>query len=177
METKVQKLVKDGAAELTSEKANSNIFLVKKKNGKEGHEGYRLVNDMRSYNKAITDYEFKNKTVKEVGAQLGKKKIFSTADPHDAYHTVRINPINGDFPIAHCPGLPYNMKYKVLPQGLKVASGHYLASVEAMFPRTEYESFLHNYMDDSLISSEDEDEHLEHWRKVLEGYNIIIIVF
>ena len=171
LEQKINQLIKDGACRKSSKVANSNLFLVPKKNGKEGADGERLVNDLVSYNKACLEYEYRCTSPKEILGRLGNAKIYSSTDIKDAYHTVPIvcdDP--GDPPIAHCPGLPFNIEYQVLAQGLKTAGGHFLASVEAAFPRYKYSSFMHNYMDDQLVASEDEQAHVEHWKLVLEGY-------
>ena len=171
LEQKIEQLINDNACVKSSKVANSNLFLVSKNNGKEGVDGQRLVNDLVSYNKGCLDYEYRCTSPKEILGQLGNAKIYSSTDIKDAYHTVPIKIIEpGEPPIAHCPGLPYNIEYKVLPQGMKTAGGHFLASVEAAFPRYKYSSFMHNYMDDQLVASEDEQAHVEHWKIVLEGY-------
>ena len=171
LEKKLDKLIKEKACKKSNKVANSNVFLVSKNNGKDGVDGERLVNDLVSYNKACLDYEYRCTSPKEILGRLGNAKIYSASDIKDAYHTVPIRVIDpGDPPIAHCPGLPFNIEYEVLPQGLKTAGGHYLASAETAFPRYKFSSFMHNYMDDQLIASENEMDHIEHWRKMCEAY-------
>ena len=171
LEQKIDQLIKDKAGKKSTKVANSNLFLTPKNNGKPGADGHRLVNDLVSYNKSCQDYEYRCKSPKEILGRLGNSRIYSSSDIRDAYHTVKIKASEpGDPPIAHCPGLPYNFEYEVLAQGLKTAGGHYLASAEMMFPRHEFGSFLFNYMDDNLIASENEEDHLKHWALVVKAH-------
>ena len=171
LEKKIDKLLRDGACKKTNETANCNSFLVPKGNNLPGEAGYRLVHDLSNYNKHCKKFNYRTPSAKEIFARIGKSKIYSTSDLQDAFHSCPIEvECPGEFPIMNLPGLEYNIRMLTLPQGLVSASGHFSHSTEIVWPRRTYGLFLQRYLDDLMLHSDTESDHLVHWRRLLQGF-------
>lgn len=171
LEKKIDKLLRDGACKKTNATANCNSFLVPKGNNLPGEAGYRLVHDLSNFNKHCKKFNYRTPSAKEIFARIGKSKIYSTSDLQDAFHTCPIEvECPGQFPIMNLPGLEYNIQMLTLPQGLVSASGHFSHSTEIVWPRRTHGLYLQRYLDDLMLHSDSESDHLVHWRRILEGF-------
>ena len=171
LESKIEKLLRDKACVKTGATANCNSFLVSKNNGLPGEAGYRLVHDLSNYNKHTKKFTYRTPSAKEIFARIGKSVVYSTTDLMDAFHSCPISvECPGEFPIMNLPGLEYNIKMLTLPQGLVSASGHFSHSTEIVWPRRNHQGFLQRYLDDLMIHSDSESDHINHWREILKGF-------
>ena len=166
---KIEKLIQQGVVEYTNMAANCQTFTVEKHNSfkKDDPRHYRIVNDLREYNKTVNPHVFHNRTAKDMLSEFCKSKIFSTTDACDAYHTV---PYTADFPVVSTiPGSSKNILWKRLPQGLTNAGAFYAESMETCFPRSEFPECI-RYADDSLVHTDEEEKHLQVWERLLQRY-------
>ena len=125
----------------------------------------RLCVDYRGLNKITIKNRYPLPLVSEMLDRLSRAKIFTKLDLRDAYHRLRIK--EGDEWKTAFKTRYGHFEYCVLPFGLANA------------PAT-FQSYIHRalgglvdrtcvvYLDDILIYSEDEDQHEQHVREVLE---------
>ena len=140
--------------------AGAPILFVPKPDGT-----MRLCVDYRGLNKITIKNRYPLPLVSEMLDRLSRAKIFTKLDLRDAYHRLRIK--EGDEWKTAFKTRYGHFEYCVLPFGLANA------------PAT-FQSYIHRalgglldrtcvvYLDDILIYSEDEDQHEQHVREVLE---------
>uniref|UniRef100_A0A8P4GPN0 Gypsy retrotransposon integrase-like protein 1 n=1 Tax=Dicentrarchus labrax TaxID=13489 RepID=A0A8P4GPN0_DICLA len=135
------------------------FFVTKKDQSLRPCIDYRGLNDITIKNKyplPLIDPAFE---------PLHKAKVFSKLDLRNAYHLVRIR--EGDewktafnTPLGH-------FEYLVMPFGLTNAPAVFQAMVNDVL-RDMLNRFLFVYLDDILIFSQSQEEHVQHVRQVLQ---------
>jgi len=103
--------------------------------------------------------------IDETLARLGKARIFTKLDIRQAFHRIRIHPDSEDLTTFRTRYGTY--KFKVVPFGLTNGPATYQRYMnDVLFDYLD--DFCTAYLDDILIYSENELEHEEHVKKVLE---------
>ena len=120
----------------------SNIFLVKKKNGK-----FRPVINLRKLNSFIEYHHLKQETLEYILKSVGKNYFFTSLDLSDVYFSV---PIHTD----HHKYLKFYWKcqlieFTCLPFGISSA----LRVKSSVFSHKKFRNQLIFYIDDSLLQS------------------------
>ena len=145
----------------------SPAFFIVKPNG-----SLRLLIDFRHLNKYLRRSPYYVPRIREILIRLGGAKCFTTLDANMGYYARQLALQSRKY-TAFC--LPFGkFQYKRLPMGISTAPDEYQACMEKFFGDL---SFVVVYLDDILIFSKTEKEHLEHLKIVfqrLEEYNITL---
>lgn len=125
---------------------------------------FRMCIDYRELNKITVKDAYKLPIPDEVQNELFGCKIFSSLDLKSGYWQIKV--AEEDIPkTAFSPGSPFGM-YECLrmPFGLCNAPATFQRLMEDILADLE---FVHVYIDDILVASKSEEEHVEHLRIVL----------
>jgi transposase InsO family protein len=136
------------------------ILFVKKPNG-----GLRFCIDYRKLNNLTRKDRYPLPLLDETLARLSKAKVFTKLDIRQAFHRIRMDPASEDLTTFRTRYGTY--KCKVLPFGLTNGPATYQRYMNDTL--MDYlDDFCTAYLDDIMIYSENELEHEEHVRKVLQ---------
>lgn len=160
----VEKYVQEGLKKGSLRKSKSPIamplFLVPKKDGDDiPVVDFRLINDI------IVDNRNPISCIDDIMSYLSKAKVFSKINSTNAYNLIRIR--EGDeWKTAFVCHLG-QFEYTVMPFGIKTAPAIFQSMMNDIFRDLLVVTVL-IYLDDILIFSENETEHLKHVREVLQ---------
>ena len=136
------------------------ILFARKANG-----GLRFCVDYRKLNAVTRKDRYPLPLLEETLARISRAKIFTKLDIRQAFHRVRIDPASEDLTTFRTRYGCY--KYKVVPFGLTNGPATYQRYMnDVLFDYLD--DFCTAYLDDIMIYSENELEHEEHVRKVLQ---------
>ena len=130
-----------------------------KKDGK----GKRMCIDYRRLNK----FTKKNRTpmprISDLSPKLPGAIVFSKIDLRDGYYNIRM----AEEDIEKTAFIENNQLYEwtVMPQGLTNAPATFMQMMHRLFG-TEFEEYLHTFVDDLLIFSKSREEHIQHLETV-----------
>jgi Reverse transcriptase (RNA-dependent DNA polymerase)/RNase H-like domain found in reverse transcriptase/Integrase zinc binding domain/Chromo (CHRromatin Organisation MOdifier) domain/Retroviral aspartyl protease/Integrase core domain/Retrotransposon gag protein/Zinc knuckle len=152
-------LLEKGFIEPSSSNFASPILFVKKKDGT-----LRMVIDYRGVNKLTVKNKFPLPRIDDLLDQLSGANVFSSLDLLSGYHQIRITDDDVSKTAFRTPqGL---FQFKVLPFGLTNAPATFQAVMNKVLAPLLGKCVV-VYMDDILVYSRNEDEHVEHLRAVL----------
>ncbi|KAG6611434.1 Pol Polyprotein [Phytophthora cinnamomi] len=163
---KIQQLINDDVLEqiYDSEMASPAFFLSKPDGS------LCLLVDFRWLNKYLRRSPYYVPRIREILMRLASAKCLSTFDANLGYYARRLAKTSRHL-TAFC--LPFGkFRYKRLPMGICTAPDEYQASMERILGDL---NFVVVYLDDILVFSQNEEEHLEHLRivfKRLEKYGV-----
>ena len=140
--------------------AGAPILFVPKKDG-----GLRLCVDYRALNKVTVKNRHPLPLISETLDRLYGAKVFSKLDLKDAYHRIRI--CEGDEWKTAFRTRYGHFEYLVMPFGLTNAPATFQAYINKALSGL-LDEFCVVYLDDILIFSESEEQHMRHLRAVLE---------
>ena len=159
LEEKMKELEKDGVIARSKSSYNSPLICVKK-----GETDFRPCIDYREINRYLEPVHFPIPRIDDLLNSLGEARIISSLDLASAYHQCEIDPRDTHKTAFTFKGSKW--EYKTIPFGLSSAPG--------FFSRIINETLSHLigpqvicYLDDILIISRNEEEHLERIRQVL----------
>lgn len=136
------------------------VLFVKKANG-----SLRFCIDFRKLNELTRKDRYPLPLIDEMLARISKAKIFTKLDIRQAFHRIRIHPDSEELTTFRTRYGSY--KCKVLPFGLTNGPATYQRYMnDVLFDYLD--DFCTAYLDDILIYSENELEHEEHVKKVLQ---------
>jgi hypothetical protein len=136
------------------------VLFVEKKDGTK-----RICIDYRSLNKVIVKNKYPLPRIEDLSDQLRGASVFSKIDPRSGYHQLRIRP-------SDIPKTTFITKYglyefMVTSFGLTDAPAYFMYLMNSVF--MDYlDKFVVVFIDDILIYSQNEQEHDEPLRKVLQ---------
>jgi RNase H-like domain found in reverse transcriptase/Reverse transcriptase (RNA-dependent DNA polymerase)/Integrase zinc binding domain/Retroviral aspartyl protease len=138
------------------------VFFVPKDHG----ASLRMVVDYRWLNAEIKRNSTSLPHVKELMARIGKSRVFSKLDLRSGYHQVRLRTSDTELsafvtPFGH-------FEWLVMPFGEANAPATFIQLMTQLVLKDFVHSFVIGFMDDILIHSESEEQHVEHVRLVLE---------
>ncbi|SNX86557.1 uncharacterized protein MEPE_05266 [Melanopsichium pennsylvanicum] len=146
------------------EPGRSPVLFVPKKDG-----GLRLCVDYRGLNEVTVKNRAPLPLIEEQLFLLRKAKIYTKLDLKAAYNLVRI--ANGDkWKTAFGTQLGL-YEYLVMPFGLANAPAHFQSLINTIY-RNIIGVYVVVYLDDFLIFSDNEKEHIEHVRTVLSRLKV-----
>ena len=135
------------------------VLFVKKKDGSR-----RLCIDYRALNKFTIKNKYPLPRVAELLDRLNGAKFFSKIDLRSGYHQVRI--AEGDVPKTAFRTRYGHFEFVVLPFGLTNAPATFMQLMQDVF-RPYLDDFAVVFLDDILIYSRTEREHMDQVKKVL----------
>lgn len=160
----IENLKKQGIIIDSTSPYNSPLWAVKKKSAP-GEEKYRVVIDYRKLNENTVDEKYPIPRFEDILDRLSGARIFSTLDLKAGYHQIRMHPRDRcktafSFERGH-------YEFTRMPFGLKNAPITFQRLMDE-FLRGVEESFCQVYMDDLLVFSPSESQHIEHLRRVFD---------
>lgn len=160
VDNEIQKLLKNDVIERSYSPYNSPVWTVPKKGLDEnGKSKRRMVIDFQKLNdQTITD-KYPIPDINMTLQNLGRAKIFSTIDLESGFHQISIQETDREktaFSVDHA-----KYQFKRMPFGLKNAPSIFQRCVNDILH--EYiGKFAYVYIDDVLIFSDNEEEHMQH---------------
>jgi hypothetical protein len=136
------------------------VLFVEKKDGTK-----RMCIDYRSLNEVTIKNKYPLPRIEDLFDQLRGASVFSKIDLRSGYHQLRIRP-------SDIPKTAFITKYglyefMVMSFGLTNAPAYFMYLMNSVF--MDYlDKFVVVFIDDILIYSQNEQEHEEHLRKVLQ---------
>jgi hypothetical protein len=137
----------------------SPILFARKANG-----SLRFCVDYRKLNALTRKDRYPLPLIDKTLARLSQAKIFTKLDIRQAFHKIRIHSNSEELTTFRTRYGTY--KYKVLPFGLTNGPATFQRYINDIFFDI-LDDFVTSYLDDILVYSENELEHIEHVRKVI----------
>jgi hypothetical protein len=161
VELKIQlnKLLKKGLIWPSSSHWGCLAIFVKKKD-----ESLRMCVDYRPLNVVTIKNKYPLPRIDILFDQLSKAKVFSKIDLRSGYHQIKIHP--EDIPKIAFSTRYGLFEYLVMSFGLTNAPAHFMYLMNLVF-MPELDKFIIVFIDDILVYSQNEEEHVEHLRIVL----------
>jgi transposase InsO family protein len=160
LKSQIDELLEKGLIRPSTSAWASSILFVPKKDG-----GLRMCIDYRALNKATIRNNYPLPRIDEVWDQIGGAKYFSTLDLRSGYNQIR----EADEDVHKtCFRTRYGAyEFLVVPFGLSGAPPVFQALMNEVL-RPYLDEFCLVYLDDILIYSKTEEEHIQHLRSILE---------
>ena len=159
LKEELTKLINKKLIEPSYSEWSSPIVLVPKPNGK-----WRLCIDYRKVNDATIKDSYSLPNIDEIFDSLDGAKFFTTMDLYSGYHQILMDTESVE--VTTFTTKFGNYQFKVMPFGLTNAPATFQREMNRiLFPYIG--DFVFNFIDDILIYSKTEEEHLEHLEKVL----------
>jgi hypothetical protein len=160
LKRQLAELISKGFIQPSKSPFGAPVLFVKKKDGSR-----RLCVDYRALNKITIKNKYPLPRVDELLDRLTGAKFFSKIDLRSGYHQVRI--AEGDASKTAFRTRYGHFEFLVLPFGLTNAPATFMQLMQDVF-REYLDDFVIVFLDDILIYSRSEKEHVVHVRKVLQ---------
>jgi len=136
------------------------ILLVKKKDG-----SMRLCIDYRQLNKVTIKNRYPLPRIDDFMDQLVGARVFSKIDLRSGYHQIKVK--DEDMQNTAFRTRYGHYEYKVMPFGVTNAPGVFMEYMSRIF-HAYFDKFVVVFINDILIYSNNEEEHAEHLKIVLQ---------
>lgn len=167
VDNEITKLINNGIIEKSFSPYNSPIWVVPKKGFDENNKPKRrLVIDYQKLNSHTITDKFPIPDINMTIQNLGKARIFSTIDLESGYHQIAIRKDDREktaFSINHA-----KFQFRRMPFGLKNAPSIFQRCVNDILHKY-IGKFAYVYIDDVLIFSNTEEEHMEHISLIVQA--------
>ncbi|KAG7556989.1 Reverse transcriptase domain [Arabidopsis suecica] len=141
----------------------ANLVVVKKKNGK-----WRVCVDFTDLNKACPKDNFSLPHIDQLVEATAGNKLLSFMDAFAGYNQILMHPDDREkTPFITDRGI---YCYEVMPFGLKIAGATYQRLVNRVFSE-QLEKMMEVYIDDMLVKSLEENDHVAHLRDCFRQLN------
>ena len=161
LRTYLADMLTSGKIHPSKSSAGAPILFVPKKEGR----GLRLCVDYRGLNKVTILNRYPHPLMYELCNHVRGAKIFTKLDLKSEYNLIRIEEANEwKTAFGTCSGL---FEYKVMPFGLASAPATFQNMMNEIFRDMIYLGIV-IYLDNILISSENEQDHVALVKRVLE---------
>ncbi|KAE9548285.1 hypothetical protein FO519_008502 [Halicephalobus sp. NKZ332] len=134
------------------------IIMVKKNNGK-----YRLAIDYRRLNSNIKPAASPVASIEDIINSIGNKKLFTVLDLQNAYHSIHVEKEDFDKLAFITPFGPFT--YTRSPFGLSTSPAVFQQALA--FALREVKACVYHYVDDIIIASNTEEQHLSDIEETL----------
>ena len=150
----VDKLLAADIIEHSDSPNNSPLWVVKKKDDKDGKQQWRVVVDFRRLNEKTIAFAHPIPNVEHILEQLGGASIYSVADMASGFHQLLLRPSDRWKTAFSTPWGHYH--FKRVPFGLKNAPSVFQEQVNKVVRQSKGQ---HAFFDDIIISAENLDKH------------------
>jgi hypothetical protein len=157
----VEELLQQGFIRPSVSPYGSPILFVRKKEGT-----FRMVIDYRQINNLTIKDKYPLPRIDDLLDRLQGAQVFSSFDLLSGYHQVRLLESDVAKTAFRTPFGSY--EFLVLPFGLTNAPATFQRMMNSVFHDFIKSGFVIVYLDDLLVFSKTQEEHLAHVRKVLE---------
>ena len=140
---------------------SSPVLFVRKKDG-----SLRMVIDYRALNKKTVKDRYPLPRIDELIDKLGRAKFFTKMDLQQGFYQIRIREEDVPKSAFSTPWGSYQLL--VMPMGQSNSPSTFQRLMNRVFSQHDFGKFLAVYLDDVLIFSETEEEHLKHLKMVLK---------
>jgi RNase H-like domain found in reverse transcriptase/Reverse transcriptase (RNA-dependent DNA polymerase)/Integrase zinc binding domain/Integrase core domain len=158
----LEELLKGGLIRKSSSPWAAPVFFV----AKDGGAALRMVVDYRWLNEKIKRNSTSLPRFDELMARLSKARVFSKLDLRSGYHQVRVRESDVELTAFTTPFGHY--EWLVMPFGETNAPATFVQLMTQLVLTDCVNRFVLGFVDDILIYSETEEEHVEHVRTVLQ---------
>ena len=159
LKTQIQDLLDKGFIRPSVSPWGAPVLFVRKKDG-----SLRLCIDYRELNRVTIKNKYPLPRIDDLFDQLKGAAVFSKIDLQSGYHQLRISP--RDIPKTAFRTRYGHYEFLVMPFGLTNAPAVFMDVMNRIF-RDYLDQFVVVFIDDILIYSKTEAEHVEHLRIVL----------
>lgn len=162
-----QQITRLKAMGLISESNSPYSFPVVLTNKKDEGQRTRLCVDYRQLNKTTITESYPFPLIEELTDRIRDCKFFSTLDVASGFYHIQVQAEDRNktaFVTMHG-----KYEWNVMPFGLKNAPVIFQRAIHRILQNYKLTTFAVNYIDDILIFSTSEDEHMQHLTKVLNA--------
>ena len=163
LRTQLDIWLEQGIIEPSSSPWSSPLVAVRKKDG-----GTRWAVDFRRVNDCCISDSYPLPRVQETLDKLSGKRIFSTLDAASAYWTIPMEEDSKEYTAFSTPWGLY--QFCVMPFGLTSAGAVYSRFVQQVLEEGVAPEDVDAYLDDVVVSTQEEEAHLERLREVLQRH-------
>jgi Reverse transcriptase (RNA-dependent DNA polymerase)/RNase H-like domain found in reverse transcriptase/Integrase zinc binding domain/Chromo (CHRromatin Organisation MOdifier) domain/gag-polyprotein putative aspartyl protease len=156
----VEELLQQGLIRPSASPYGSPILFVRKKEGT-----FRMVIDYRQINNLTVKDKYPLPRIDDLLDKLQGATYFSSFDLLSGYHQVRLSETDVPKTAFRTPFGSY--EFLVLPFGLTNAPATFQRLMNTIFHDFVREGFVVVYLDDLLVFSKSESDHMEHLQRVL----------
>ena len=160
LKTQLQELLDKGFIRPSTSPWGAPVLFVKKKDGT-----FRLCVDYRQLNKATIKNRYPLPRIDDLFDQLQGAKVFSKIDLRSGYHQLRIQA--EDVPKTAFRTRYGHYEFLVMPFGLTNAPAAFMDLMNRVF-HDYLDRFVIVFIDDILIYSRSDEDHVQHLRVVLQ---------
>jgi len=158
----ISKMLESGIIERSRTQYINPVVIVPKSNG-----DMRICLDARIINQYTVPQFESPMTVNSILGNITEARYFSKIDLKNSFWLIPLDPNSRKYTGFQIDGVVYN--FRVVPFGLQSAGASLNRALHVILDK--YEKFVLHYIDDILIFSKNENQHLEHIKTVLEALN------
>ena len=151
----IEGMAQAGVIEPSTAKHNTPLLVVKKPNGK-----LRICADLRALNRICENFTWEFPRLDLAISRMKAASVFSKIDLTSGFWQLRLNRDSRDFTTFRFDGRTW--RFCVVPFGWKGAPAAFQAAMDTVLQKGIHDCFLTVYMDDLLIHSRNEEEHVHH---------------
>ncbi|KAH0759738.1 hypothetical protein KY290_023231 [Solanum tuberosum] len=159
LKAQIQELLDKGFIHPSASPWRAPVFFVKKKNG-----STRMCIDYRQLNRVTIRNKYPLPRIDDLFDQLQSASVFSKIDLRSGYHQLKIRP--EDVPKTMFRTRYGHYEFLVMSFGLTNVLAAFMSLMNEVF-KSFLDSFVIVFIDDILVYSTSEEEHVDHLRIVL----------
>ncbi|GJW64813.1 putative reverse transcriptase domain-containing protein [Tanacetum coccineum] len=160
LSTQLQELSNKGFIRPSSSPWGAPVLFVKKKDG-----SFRMCIDYRELNKLIVKNRYLLSRIDYLFDQLQGSSVYSKINLRSGYHQLRVR--DEDIPKTAFRTRYGHYKFQVMPFGLTNAPAVFMDLMNRVY-KPYLDKFMIVFINDILIYSKSEEEHVEHLKLILE---------
>ena len=160
LQAQIDDLLSQGHIRPSQSPYGAPVLFVPKKDGR-----WRMCVDYRALNKQTVKDRYPLPRIDDLIDRLGRARYFTTLDLASGYHQIAMK--NADIHKTAFRTQRGQFEFLVMPFGVTNAPATFQRLMNTIF-KDELDAFVSVYLDDILVFSETEEEHLQHVRVALE---------